>query len=163
MKLRRRTWILLTLAGALGVVGLGALAGAALMVGDHPSLTTNTDSAQLKTSAERVAFLGRYLKLRTRVTDASFHIWYQDNSVGLPGPSDWSITAILKVTPADGPTWLDGATPLSPNAPPGAPLAGGRLIPSEWEVSSPGVAYTRDKARLVWHSEGVLEFAAATN
>src|SRR6478735_2242953 len=57
----------------------------------------------------------RYLKLRTPVSDAAFHIVYHDNSGGLPGPSDWSIAAVVKVTPADGPVWLAGARQLSSN------------------------------------------------
>jgi hypothetical protein len=42
-----------------------------------------------------------------------------------------------------------------------APATAG-LIPGEWHVSSTGERYARDGALLVWHSEGVLEFAAAT-
>jgi hypothetical protein len=161
---KRLLWLAIGAACVLGLVGTCAFLFGAFTLADHESLTTNTNSAQLKTSAERVAFLRRYLKLRTRVSDASFHIWYQDNSIGLPGPSDWSIVAAVRVTPADGQAWLADASPLTPGDPRAAwlPLAGGNLIPREWAASSPGVPYTRDGELLVWHSEGVLEFAAAT-
>jgi len=149
--------------GALGLIGAGRLARSVLTVDEHESRTTDTKSTQLNTSAERVAFLSRYFKLRTPVNDAAFHIVFHDNSGGLPGPSDWSIAAVVKVTPADGPTWLAEARPLAASETMGMPLpATAGLIPGEWRVSSPGERYARDGALLVWHSEGVLEFAAAT-
>jgi hypothetical protein len=149
--------------GALGIICAGFLALYLLAADEHESRSTNTKSTQLKTSAERVAFLSRYLKLRTRVNDAAFHIVYHDNSVGVPGPSDWSIAAAVQVTPADGPTWLAGARPLGANDVNGlqTPSTAG-LIPGEWQVSSSGEKYARDGALIVWHPEGVLEFAAAT-
>lgn len=159
---RRTLWIALASATVLGLAC--AFAFYVVTFGEGESLTTDTDSAQLKTSSERVAFLGRYLTLRTPASDAAFHIVYHDNSRGLPGPSDWWIAAVVQVTPADAPTWLAGARPLGSNEPVTRSWpATGRLIPAEWRVSSPGVSYIRDGARLVWHSEGVLEFAAATN
>ena len=159
--------------GAVTSMLLGAMAALALIfavlrafylltLDEHESRTTDTKSTQLKSSAERVAFLGRYLKLRTSVRDAAFDIVYHDNSVGLPGPSDWSIAAAVQVTPADGAAWLAGARPLGASEALDArvPATAG-LIPREWHVSSAGERYTRDGALLVWHSEGVLEFAAA--
>jgi len=149
--------------GALGLLGAGLLSFYLLTVDERESRTTDTKSTQLKTSAERVAFLSRYLKLRTPVNDAAFHIVYHDNSVGVAGPSDWSIAAAVQVTPADGPAWLAGARPISAREAltTRAPATLG-LIPGEWQVSSAGERYARDGALLVWHSEGVLEFASAT-
>ena len=148
---------------ALGLLGAGLLSFYLLTVDEHESRTTDTKSTQLKTSPERVAFLSRYLKLRTPVKDAAFHIVYRDNSVGVAGPSDWSIAAAVQVTPADGPAWLAGARPLGASERLGTrvPATAG-LIPGEWQVSSTGERYTRDGALLVWHGEGVLEFASAT-
>ena len=166
------TLIAVAVAGVLGVVALRPsswfeLDGTAL----QPDLTTNTSSTEFKTSAERVAFLRRYLNLRTQVTDAAFHIVFHDNHRNLPGPSDCSVVAAVKVTPADGPAWLAGARPfVQPpvevvddpfaDAPPPPRRS---LIPPEWHVSSPGTSYTRDRAQLVWHPEGVLEFDAIPN
>jgi len=155
----------------LAASGLTALALLWALSGGRrePSLTTDTRSAQLATSAERLAFLGRYLKLRGRATDAWFHIVWHDNSQGLPGPSDWSIVAAIRVDPADGNTWLAGARPATPEQTPalfdGAAIAAGRrpTIPPEWNVRSPGTAYARDGALLIWHPEGVLEFSASAN
>ena len=148
---------------ALGLLGAALLVLYPLAVDDHASLSTDTKSTQLKTSAARVAFLSRYLKLRTPVNDAAFHIVYHDNSAGVPGPSDWSIAAAVQVTPADAAAWLAGARPLAASDTLSARMpATAGLIPGEWHVSSAGERYARDNALIVWHSEGVLEFAAAT-
>lgn len=48
-----------------------------------------------------MAFIRRYLELRAAVTDADFHVVFHDNSHGIPGPSDWSIVAVLRVKPGD--------------------------------------------------------------
>jgi hypothetical protein len=161
---KRSIVILLVAVGVLGTVLMCTLAVNLLSPGEHESLTTDTDSAELKSSAERVAFLGRYLKLRTRVSDARFQIVYHDNSQGIPGPSDWSIAAVVQVTPGDGPAWLVDARPLGANDPAVTrlPASPRRLIPASWQVSTPGVSYIRDGALLVWHAEGVLEFADST-
>lgn len=162
----RKSAVMSSLLGALGALGLicaGFLALYLITLDDHESRSTDTKSTQLKTSAERVAFLARYLKLRTPVSDAAFHIVYHDNSVGVPGPSDWSIAAAVQVTPADGPAWLAGARALGPSERLSTRIpATAGLIPGEWQVTSPGERYARDGALLVWHSEGVLEYAAAT-
>jgi len=154
---------LLAVTGALGLIGAGVVALYLRTADEHVSRSTDTKSTQLKTSAERVAFLSRYLELRTPVKDAAFHIVYRDNSVGVPGPSDWSIAAAVQVTPADGPVWLAGARPVGASERLGTRIpATAGWIPGEWHVSSAGERYARDGALLVWHSEGVLEFAAAT-
>jgi hypothetical protein len=125
---------------------------------DAPSLTTDTSSTQLLTSAERVAFVGRYLKLRGPVTDAAFHIVWHDNSQGLPGPSDWSVVAALQVPAGDGPAWLADARPMA------SPRSFARVpLPSAWNVHSAGVTLVRQGVWLIWHPEGVLEVAASTN
>ena len=149
--------------GALALIGAALLGLYLLAVDDHASLSTDTKSTQLKTSAARVAFLSRYLKLRTPVDDAVFHIVYHDNSAGVPGPSEWSIACAVQVSPADAAAWLAGARPLAASDSVSArvPATAG-LIPGEWHVSSAGERYARDNALIVWHSEGVLEFAAAT-
>ncbi|ACY14123.1 hypothetical protein [Haliangium ochraceum] len=62
------------------------------------SLSTDTDSRTLADTEARLAFLGRYLRMKSPVEDAAFLIHYQDNSGGMvPGPSDWDIRAVLQV------------------------------------------------------------------
>src|SRR4051812_29011346 len=111
---KRLIWTFVGCVGLLIELGIGTLLLAMVVEDGHESLTTDTRSTQLATSAERVAFLRRYLKLRTPVADAAFHIVWHDNSGFPPGPSDWYLEAAVLVKPADGPTWLDKATPLMP-------------------------------------------------
>ena len=154
-----RKWLVRTVLGVTAVLGILVVGWFGWPVLDEPpSMSTDTRSSQLKTSAERVEFLGRYLKLRTPVKDTVFHVVFHDNGGQVPGPSDWSIAAALLVTPADGPAWLAGARPATAED---EPLRQ-RLVPPEWKVSSAGEAYVRDGSRLVWHPEGVLEFGSST-
>lgn len=63
------------------------------------TLTTDTDSRTLPDRPQRLAFLARYLRSKSPITDAEFIIHYRDNSGGgVPGPSDWDIRAALQVT-----------------------------------------------------------------
>jgi hypothetical protein len=146
-------------AAALAVILAGVLVMAWLLSShDQPSRTTDTRSDTLPTPAARVEFLARYLKLRAPVTDAAFHVVWHDNSGGgVPGPSDWSIVAALRVSPADAKAWLADARPAAAAAPAHS------LIPASWNVTSAGDSYVRDGTSLRWHGEGVLELAASSH
>jgi hypothetical protein len=148
-------------AAALAVILAGVLVMAWLLSShDQPSRTTDTRSDTLPTPAARVEFLARYLKLRAPVTDAAFHVVWHDNSGGgVPGPSDGSIVAALRVSPADAKAWLADARPATAAAP--APARS--LIPATWNVTSAGDPYVRDGTSLRWHHEGVLEVAAGSH
>lgn len=76
-----------------------------------PSRTTDTHSSTLPDLAAREQFLKDYAKLPTAVEDLAFQVVYHDNSEGLPGPSDWDIQVVAKVTQADLATWTIGLTP----------------------------------------------------
>lgn len=74
-----------------------------------PSLSTDTRSSELGTEGEQIAFLGRYVVLKSAVSETAFHIVYHDNSGGLVGgPSDWDIRAVMRVE--DVGAWVDGKT-----------------------------------------------------
>jgi hypothetical protein len=91
---------------ALAAIVLAACSGRA--AGD--SLTTDTDSRTLPDRPQRLAFLARYLRSKSPITDAEFIIHYRDNSGGgVPGPSDWDIRAALQV--ADTAAWRAGWEP----------------------------------------------------
>jgi len=127
-------------------------------------LTTNTDSDSIATSQERLAFVSRYFTLRAPATDASFRINFQDNSQGVPGPSDWNMAIVLRVSPSDRERWLKGATPGTPEDAAGPfSTQARRGIPSSWGVSSPGQIYRLGNAWLVWHPEGALEYSSTTS
>jgi hypothetical protein len=73
------------------------------------SLTTDAQSSQFATNAEKIAFLGRYITLSSAVETTEFHIVYHDNAIGaVHGPSDWDMRVALKVAPVDIPAWTDG-------------------------------------------------------
>ncbi|WP_437722426.1 hypothetical protein [Sorangium sp. So ce861] len=77
------------------------------------SLTTDTDSQSLPDRQQRLAFLERYLRLKSPIADTEFIIRYQDNSGGgIPGPSDWDIRAVLQVESQTSP-WHDGWVPCA--------------------------------------------------
>lgn len=81
--------------------------------GSRGSLTTDTDSQSLPDREQRMAFLARYLRLKSPITDAEYIIRYQDNGGGaVPGPSDWDIRAVLQV---EGPAaaWHQGWEPCA--------------------------------------------------
>lgn len=70
------------------------------------NLTTNTLSRDLKTKEEKLSFLKKYMVLNSEVIDTEFHISYQDNSGGVPGPSDWDIKLALKVSKDETSKWV---------------------------------------------------------
>lgn len=98
----------------MGTVVRIALALAILMLAGctgrpTDSLTTDTASSTIEGDAAKVAFLARYLKLRSEVTATEFHIVYRDNSQGgVPGPSDWDIRAVMQVPPDQLQRWAEG-------------------------------------------------------
>lgn len=147
------------MAAALAVILAGVLVMAWLLSShDQASRTTDTRSETLPTAAARVEFLARYVKLRAPVSDASFHVVWHDNSGGgVPGPSDWSIVAALRVSPADAKLWLADARRATAAAPVRS------LIPASWNVTSAGDPYVREGTLLRWHREGVLEVVASSH
>ena len=156
---------------AVGVVIGALLAGAVVAFGlvghrgdQGTDLTTDTDSSSIPTAEARVTFISRYLKLRGAATDATFSVVFHDNSHGMvPGPSDWSIVASLRVSPRDRDAWLMDATRVTPEeARDTLATRTRRPIPSDWGVSSPGETYRRGTAVLTWHPEGVFEISSTS-
>ena len=127
------------------------------------SRTTDTDSDSLPSSKQRLEFVSRYVALRAPASDASFRIVFHDNSQGLPGPSDWNMAVVLRVSPSDRERWLQGARPGTVEDAAG-PFArqNRRAIPNAWGVSSTGEIYYGSGAWLVWHPDGALEYSSTT-
>lgn len=76
--------------------------------------TTDTWSNEFKDHDEKMAFLAKYLIMPSEPINAEYHIVYQDNSIGsVPGPSDWDVRVILKISPEDFGVWLDGYKPVT--------------------------------------------------
>ncbi len=91
--------------------GLAVLALVALVGCEKRSRSTDTASTSLPTAAARVEFLCSYLLCPDKPADAAFHVVVHDNSGGLlPGPSDWFISAVIKVAPDQTERWATGCT-----------------------------------------------------
>lgn len=90
---------------ALFVIGVVAW----LFMPPTPSRTTDTYSSQFASDEQKIAFLGKYLNLPSKIEAAEFHVVYHDNSGSFaPGPSDWTIEAAVKLAPDSIPLWISG-------------------------------------------------------
>lgn len=77
--------------------------------------STDTFSSSFSGKQEKMDFLAKHFKLRTKVKDAEYHIMIQDNSGGLvPGPSFWSYHIALKLDPAKLNQWVDTTQKVEP-------------------------------------------------
>ena len=124
------------------------------------SLTTDTQSAQFATDAEKITFLRRYITLFSAVQATEFHIVYHNNAGGaVPSPSDWDMRVALKVAPADVSAWTDGLQEIDGA---GVDLSWGTdLLPdaSRWAHTSPPRVYERAGGGVIvamFASEGVI-------
>ena len=100
--MRGRSWLVWA---GLGGVSLAAFLGLVAFVfwdaastALSPSRSTDTASTAFHGDAEKVAFLGKYLKLPVPVETAEFRVVFHDNGLA---PSDWHIVAALKLAPRD--------------------------------------------------------------
>ena len=155
----RRTLFVTINVGILVVVALGALWVIREISSDKfigGRLTTDTWSRDLPSQEERIRFLRRYLKFRTRVLDCEFHIVYHDNGFA---PSDWAISAAVRVAPADVPPWLQDAVPAS-----GESAFNYRaVVPARWDVKSAPEFLSRGTTQLVvFRPEGVVSIFVYT-
>ncbi len=119
-----------------------------------PSLTTDTHSSQFTTQEEALVFLEPYIKLATKPVDLAYHIVYQDNSQGVPGPSDWDMKLAAKVSTADIEMWLEG---FSVTEPFDMSWVSEVLKDKNWNLSGEPTFYSRAGEQLaVYKSDGVL-------
>jgi len=120
-------------------------------------LTTDTWSRDLPSQEERIRFLRRYLKFRTQVLDCEFHVVYHDNGFA---PSDWSVSAAVRVVPSDVPAWLQDAAPASGD---GA-FDYRPVLAERWNVKSAPEFLRRGTNQLVvFRSEGVVAIFVHTH
>lgn len=127
--------------------------------------TTDTRSRTLPTAKERTAFLCGYLVCPTTPSDAAFHVMFQDNSGGMvPGPSDFTIRAMVKVTPDETELWVRGCTQAQLEA---RPAWVGDLLAERpgWAPKSAPDTYScgLGRTRLVHVKEGVVLVEIVSN
>jgi len=149
---RRRLFVTMS-AAILAMLTLGAWWVIGAMSSDKfvgGKLTTDTWSRDLPSPDEKIRFLGRYLELRTQVLDCEFHVVYHDNGFA---PSDWTVSAAVRVAPADVSPWLQDAAPASGD---GA-FDYQSMVPARWNVQSAPAFLSRGTTQLVvFHPDGVV-------
>ncbi|TYQ15205.1 UNVERIFIED_CONTAM: hypothetical protein Cloal_1619 [Acetivibrio alkalicellulosi] len=114
IKLRRTKWkkvvLWISFLCILAVIGIGCFFAYSFKFYDNKAeanMTTNTSSSDLNTKDEKLNFLKKYMVLNSEVIDTEFHIIYQDNSGGVPGPSYWDIKLALKVSKDETSKWVN--------------------------------------------------------
>lgn len=119
--------------------------------------TTDTWSADFKGDQDKIEFLMKYVNCPTKVLDAEYHITYHDNSHGLvPGPSDWRISAAIKVDPGDIREWTDGMEEVPEDQIDTGWWEG--LDISDWGLDDSAAYYKRDSGSylVVYAGQGIL-------
>ena len=139
----RRRRLIAALVAAFALLGLGgwwALRAAGDFGGG--ALTTDTSSAAFASPAARIAFLAKYVRLRSAVEDTAFHIVFHDNGFA---PSDWSMLVAVRVPPGAVAAWLATATPRP--APPAFAYAA--IVPPDWALRGSPTCYSRPGTDLI--------------
>ena len=126
--------------------------------GREENLTTNTWSANIKDHDGKIEFMEKYLVCPTKVLDAEYHIVFQDNSKGLvPGPSDWRITAMIKINPDDIAEWTKNMEEISEKQMDRTMLD--ELTIPDWDLSGEAAYYKRPNEQsylVVYEKQGIL-------
>ena len=119
------------------------------------SRTTNTHSHDLPDDAAKVRFLRRYVHPTCEIEAAEYHIWYQDNSGFVSGPSDWEMKIVMKVPKEQLPLYTENLDRTVT-----ADLSWGyALLPvaPRWGIQSHPVIYSRgSKIVAIFEAEGIV-------
>jgi hypothetical protein len=88
---------------------LGLLLAALACSSHEGPPSTNTSSSAFATLPEKVAFLERYVTFRRHFVELEYGVFYRNLGGGMvPGPSEWDITIIARVPPAELDSWTQG-------------------------------------------------------
>lgn len=137
-------------------LALGCLA--ALALGACKGRSVDQGSRELKTAAERVAFVKAFALFPSEPSDAEFHVVFQDNSRGfLAREDDLDLKVALKVSPDDVAKWTVGcsAAALEPRFEWADALLQGR---AGWDVTSKpqSLLCAKGERRLIHVKEAVV-------
>ena len=131
------------------------LALASCVPASSDTRTTDTHSRELPDDDAKIQFLQKYITPASEIQAAEFHLWYRDNSGTPPGPSDWDMRVVVKVSKETLPLWTVGGKRAE-----SADLEWGYgLLPNEprWEVRSRPVIYSRGKTIVaIFEPEGIV-------
>lgn len=93
------------------------------------------------------------------MVDAEYHIWYQDNSKGLPAPSDYRITVALRVESDSIGSWIEESLEKSEKMLTKDYWADLKLNGNEWKLNSKSEFYhskSNREIKLVFWKENVI-------
>ncbi|MBT9780066.1 PSP family protein [Clostridium sp. MCC353] len=165
---KRNIWLLgamLVLAFLSQACGDGHSTGAAgtdrqRLSAEQDSYTTDTRSTEFENKDEKLGFLRKYMDMPSDVTEAEYHIVYQDNSRGMvPGPSDWEIRAALQVEEKDIPLWTEGMKKILPGQVDSRWWEDLQTSSFTWEIPKDAVYYKRPGSQtylVVWPDDGMI-------
>ncbi len=149
---RRDIWIILAVLTAVSCSAAcggsyqagGAGSAAESRSGERDSYTTDSRSTDFESRDEKLDFLRKYLEMPSEVTDAAYHIVYQDNSQGaVPGPSDWEISVALQVNEGAIPLWTEGMKKILPQQVDNGWWEELKTPSFTWEIPGDAVYYKR--------------------
>jgi hypothetical protein len=89
--------------------------------GDGPP-SVQEDSRRRPKLQDRVAFIEQYVAFRRTYLQLEYDVFYQNNQavgiIDIPGPSEWSITIVAVVPPADLSKWIPADVQKKNHPPP---------------------------------------------
>jgi hypothetical protein len=114
--------------------------------GDGPP-SAQEDSRRRPKLQDRIAFLEQYVTFRRTYLQLEYNVFYQNNGgsgiLDIPGPSEWGITIVAVVPPADLPKWIPAGVQKRSYPPPA------------WVKNVPGNIVTTGVTE--WYSSGSIE------
>ena len=125
---------------------------------EKEDLSTDTWSSEFTDKQEKIEFFEKYVVCPSAVLDTEFHIVYNDNSTGLvPGPSDWSISAAVKIDPAESSKWTENMDLINEDQ---IDMFWWVDLPLEdWDLSGDPVYYKRPEAWsyiILYEEQGIV-------
>ncbi len=120
------------------------------------SKTIDKHSSEFPDDKAKVAFLKTYIKMYSDIESAEFYIVYRDNTAGVPGPSDWSMEVVMKMSRDKVSLWTAGLQPAKEEV----DLSWGyNLVPADrkWAIQSKPSLFIRGHSVVaVFEPEGIV-------
>lgn len=147
--------ITLILVGLVLAFAVAAVVLFLLFSATQATLTTDTRSSDFSDDQTKIEFLEKYLKMYSEIEATEFHVRYQDNSGFVPGPSEWDMQVVMKMSQDNLPRWTTDLQKADQ-----VDLSWGEdLLPQEerWTIRSKPTIYTRGKTLVaVFEPEGIV-------
>jgi hypothetical protein len=115
-------------------------------------------SYQIQTKTEKIELRKKYLKKESGLIDAEYHIWFQDNSVGLPAPSDYKFIFALEIESDSIDSWIENLE-KSPKEISTVYWNELKLDSTKWNLESEPEFYhskSNEEVKLVFREENII-------